>query len=186
MILKLPRYFIAATGLLAVISTATISYAQETDLGDVSATIQNAFSVADITVANVGTIAIVVVPLTLDTATLTITPTGGISITNMADAYILDVDNSAVTNGVIDISGAAPNTQINIAFATLSNLVCATCLPGNPDINLGSYTTDTGLTPFTDGSGNLTVNYGLTISTNPGVPYEDGVYTGQYQVTVNY
>lgn len=163
------------------------TYAQTSTLtGSATTVVDNSFTALELAAPDIDEIALIVVPLTISTATYTLNPNGSATITNSADARFITLDAAGRTAGNIDISGAAPNTPLNVSFSTLTNLTCALCLPGNPDILLGSYTSDVGFNPSTDGSGNLTVNFGFTLTTQAGVAYEDGTYQGTYEVTVSY
>lgn len=89
-----------------------------------------------------------------------------------------------------DISGAAPSTALNVTIPTAPlQLVCGACVTTPPEFTVDIWTDDsTAGVLTTDGAGAGTLNVGATLSTDPVslVPYEDGLYSGNYDVSVNY
>jgi hypothetical protein len=155
--------------------------------GTASTVVDNSFTAVEFVAADIDQVAIVVAPLTIGTATYVLNPDGSTVITNSGtDARFIPVDQSGKSPGQINISGAAPSTPLSLSFSTLSNLTCGACMGGNPVIVMDTYTSDVGFNPSTDASGNLTINFGFTLTTQAGAAYEDGTYTGQYQVMISY
>lgn len=88
------------------------------------------------------------------------------------------------------ITGAAPNTGLNLTIPAGSiTLDCGACSGAQPDFSLGTFiANDVAGVVTTDGVGDFTLFVGGTLSTDATAvaPYEDGLYDGDYDVTVAY
>lgn len=89
-----------------------------------------------------------------------------------------------------DITGAAPNTGLNLTIPSAPVVLdCDACSGAQPDFSVATWiANDTAGVVTTDGSGDFTLYVGATLSTDPSstAPYEDGLYDGDYDVSVNY
>jgi hypothetical protein len=181
----------ATTGAVALglASIATDAHAQSQSVtATVSATVQNAFNFVETTAMNFGTLVALADTAGANTATIQINTAGALSIpTNNAPAQFIIVNSAAATQGVFDITNAAPSTAITLSFANTANLTCAICGGGNPALTLSGLTTDTGLTPNTSAAGALTINVGAQLTTVAGGnQYADGAYAGSFDFTASY
>ena len=149
--------------------------------------VQNTFSLAETVASDVGINVVLADIIGADTASITLTPAGVLSTSAPNNSEVIVVDPVGVTPGQFSITGAAPNTPVVITFFNLVDLTCAACGGGNPSIILSGMNHDAGGTPMTDGNGDLTFNYGFTLTTVPGPPqYEDGLYSGGFDLSVSY
>lgn len=150
-------------------------------------TVQNAFTFTEAVVADVGISAVFTDIGGPDVSTITLAPNGSLTVSAPNNSQIIIVDQSGTTAGQFSISNAAPNTPMTINFFNVVDPTCAPCGGANPDILLGAFTHDAGGAPMTDGAGDLTFNYGFTLTTIPGPPqYLDGLYTGGFDISVSY
>lgn len=183
--MKMATTSAVALGLATVASNAMAQ--SESVAGTVSATVQNAFNLVQTTGLNFGTLAAFADTAGVNTATISVSTAGALSApTNNAPAQFVVVNNAAVSQGVFDITNAAPNTVVTITYANTANLSCGACTGGNPVLTL-SGVGDGLATPTTSGAGALTINVGATIATVAGGnQYEDGAYSGGFDMTVAY
>jgi Domain of unknown function (DUF4402) len=163
------------------------AFAQSETLStNVSATVQNSFTLTETTALDFGVFVAIADTVGSNTATLTVLATGGApSASNNAPAQFIIVDASSATNGVFGVSNAAPNTTLNVSTVD-TNATCGTCGGGNPILTLVS--TPQSATATTDGTGAATINVGatLTTATTPAQQYADGTYTGSFNLVVSY
>lgn len=151
----------------------------------VSVLVDNSFNFSEDQALTFGTVVALTDPALF--ASLAVDPAGNADLDNNGDAKIIEFIQPIV--GRILISGAAPNTTINIAFPTSVTLACGIECSGNqPDFTVDSFDADTvGGMATTDASGNATINYGARLSTTPNNnPYEDGDYIGIVTVEARY
>lgn len=177
---------IAAAGLVCAAGQASAQ--SETVSSNVTAVVQNNFTLVETNAINFGTVVAVADTAGANTATLGITAAGvGPTPTNSAPAQFIIVDSTAAQNGVFDVTGAAPSTVLNVSTGTLVNLDCAACGGGNPDLILTSVT-PANATETTSAGGAATINVGALITTvaGGGTQYADGTYVGSFVLTVAY
>ena len=143
-----------------------------------------------------------------ENARLEITP-GGVQ-NGVADGDANAVQGGIGTPGAFNVSGAFPNTPVNVTFSNPVDLVCAACSGTNPVLELIEITAE--LTPpavggagvdavmddlvpannvvgngLTDGAGNMTFYIGVVLQTTVGVePYETGTYAGTFDALLEY
>ncbi len=175
--------------LLGSLGPGNLSFAQSQQVtgATVNLQVQNSFSLSETVAGDVGINVVLTDIVGADTSTITLTPAGVLTISAPNDSEIIVVDDSGATPGQFSISGAAPNTNMVITFFNLVDLTCAACGGGNPAILLSGMNHDAGGAPMTDGNGDLTFNYGFTLTTVPGPPqYEDGLYSGGFDMSVSY
>jgi len=162
-----------------------------------TATVQNTVTLGTPAQLNFGTI--VAVADTVNTATATVDVLGAITTaTTGAPAQTAVVDGTAVSQGTIEVSGAADGATLNININNVINPVA-----GAENFVLDQFTTSWNggastaqviNTPFTEtyaaafGGGTNTLNIGATITTTTvaAVAYTDGVYNGSYDVVFSY
>lgn len=182
--------FVFAIGVTAALSCpAQTALAQsESIAATAQATVKNAFTVSETVAPSSGSVALMADTLGTDAATVTIAPDGTVTVQQNGDANAIVVDDSAANAAEFQISDAAPNAAVNIAFANINDLVCGVCSnPSNPVIELGGLNHDAGGSPMTDGTGNLTFHVGFTLTTVAGGdPYQDGTYNGSFDVEISY
>lgn len=85
-------------------------------------------------------------------------------------------------NGVYLFSSFGANipVAVSVADAELTG-------PNNAKFDMHDFTFDpVDISQITDGSGEMTLKIGATMSTRAGVTYEDGPYRGTYTLMVNY
>jgi hypothetical protein len=186
--LKLQTKALAVMATAGLVCAAGQANAQsETLSSNVTAVVQNSFTLAETNAINFGTVVAVADTAGANTATLTIasnaaTPTPA----NNAPAKFIIVDSTAASNGVFDVTGAAPNTVLNVSTGTLANLTCGACAGTPPVLTLTSVTPGSA-TSTTSGTGAVTINAGAVITTVAGGnQYTDGTYVGSFVLTVAY
>lgn len=149
-------------------------------------TVQNTFTFTEVTVADVGISAVFTDVGGPDISTITLAPDGTLTTSAPNNSQVIIVDSSGTTAGQFSVSNAAPNTPLTINFFNVVDLTCAACGGGNPAILLGGSRMMPGA-PMTDGAGDMTFNYGFTLTTVPGPPqYLDGLYSGSFDISVSY
>lgn len=186
---------LSLTCALAIGYTATAS-AQTANM-TATATVQNTITLATPNQLNFGTI--VAVSDTVNTATATVDVLGALTTaTTGAPAQTALVDGTAVSQGTVEISGAADGATINI---NINNVVDP--VAGAETFVLDSFTTSFNggasaaqviNTPFAEtysaafGGGTNTLDIGATITTTTvaAAPYTDGVFNGSYDVVFSY
>jgi hypothetical protein len=143
-----------------------------------------------------------------ENARLVMLPTGAQN--GVADGDASAVQGGIGTPGAFVVTGAFPNTPVNVTFSNPVDLVCAACTVTNPVLELIEITAE--LTPpavggagvdavmddlipannvvgngFTDGAGNMTFYIGVVLQTTVGVePYESGTYAGTFNALLEY
>jgi hypothetical protein len=119
-----------------------------------------------------------------DVETLTMTPGGIITYAGTGTTSKL-ISLGGQAPAIINISGMAASTTVNVVTDNPVNLST-----GNPAVAtfVLTVTDDTSAgTVTTDASGNATIKVGGTITTQDTAnTYQNGVYTGSYDVTVSY
>ncbi len=163
------KYFnkFVAAGLAGAGVFASASVALATDqTGNASATIQQAISITEDTAMDFGIIAV-----DGSGGTVTISSAGAVS---GPAGYTFSGSPAA---GTFTASGDA-STAVTISF-TAGSLTG----PGTA-MTLNNFTHDAGVTPTTDGVGDLTFNVGGDLVVN--AAQASGAYSGTYTVTVNY
>lgn len=112
--------------------------------------------------------------------------------------------------GAFQVSGAFPNTPVNVTFSNPVDLVCTACSMANPVLELIEITAE--LTPpfvgasgvdavlddlipannvvghaFTTPTGDMTFYIGVALQTTVGMePYETGTYAGTFDALLEY
>lgn len=182
--------FAFAIGIMtAVPLPSQTAFAQsESIAATAQATVQNTFTLAETVAPSSGSVALMADTIGTDTATVTVAPDGTVTVTPNGSANAIVVDDAPANAAEFQISNAAPNASLTIAFSNIVDLSCGACVnPSNPDIQLGGLNHDAGGAPMTDGSGNLTFHVGFTLTTIAGGdPYEDGTYDGSFDVEISY
>ncbi len=85
-------------------------------------------------------------------------------------------------NGVFNLTSFDPSIAVS---ASIADTVITG--PAAATFDVTTFTFDPPVSSqTTDGSGNLTINIGATLSTRAGVSYGDGPYRGTYTLLVNY
>lgn len=162
-----------------------------------TAIVQNTITLATPAQLNFGTI--VAVSDTVNTATVTVDVLGAPSTNSTGvPAQTAIVDGTAVSQGTIEISGAADGATINVNINNVTDPVA-----GAESFVLDQFTTSFNgggsaaqviNTPFTVvysaafGGGTNTLDIGATITTTTAAaaPYTDATYNGSYDVVFSY
>ncbi len=166
---------------------AVHAQSQQVTGATVNLQVQNTFSLAETVFGDVGINVVLTDLVGADVATITLTPAGVLSTSAPNGAQVIVVDPVGVAPGEFQMTGGAPNTNMTITFFNLVDLTCAACSGGNPAILLSGLNHSAGGAPMTDGAGDLTFTYGFTLTTVPGPPqYEDGLYSGGFDMSVSY
>lgn len=177
---------VAAT---ALVSASDAMAQSQTVTGTVTAVVDNSFVLAETTPMHFGTVVAICDTAGANQATLILSTAGAGAITNALPAQFVNVDTTARTQGVFDVTGAAPSTPLNVTLGAAVDLTCGACLGTPPALLLSALTDDTGGgTVTTDALGAATIQTGATISTAAtcGTQYEDGTYVGSFDITVAY
>tara|TARA_B100001971_G_C18196398_1_gene541734 strand:- start:777 stop:1334 length:558 start_codon:yes stop_codon:yes gene_type:complete len=150
----------------------------------ITATVQNAFTFTETTALTFGTI--IAVNDATDTSTIVMNTAGTPAYNNPGAARLTEV--VAGTNGVFDITAAAPSAGIDVTYPASVTLSCGTCSGSQEDFTVNTFTDNSVAgTVTTDGAGAFTINVGATLTTiNSANAYEDGAYSGAFTVTANY
>jgi len=168
--------------------------AQETvSNATVDVTLQNSFTLTETTPMEFGTIVMFCDTGANNTTTATLNTAGVFSAGAVSgNARVIDVDPAAPnprSQAVFDVTGAAPNSGLDVTLGGLTNLTCAACGGGNPAITLTSLSNSSvnGVIT-TDNAGDATLNVGAVLTTLGSCPvqYADGLYQGTYDLTVSY
>jgi hypothetical protein len=113
--------------------------------------------------------------------------------TNTVQTIIIETDGDEIVdagitqllpgrNGVFQLTSFDPSIAVS---ASIADTVITG--PAGATFDVTAFTFDPPLSSqTTDGSGNLTINIGATLSTRAGVSYGDGPYRGTYTLLVNY
>lgn len=181
------KKYAAALLALGVLFSGAEAKAQSQTVDDTTATIilANTFTFAQTTPMHFGTM--VMKSHASDQSTMVLTPLGVGTATIVGDSSIVDVNITARTEGVYDITGAAISTAINVSYGTYVALTCALCVASPPNIGVGSATNTGGAIITTSASGAFTMAVGATLTTAASAQaYEDGVYAGSFNITLAY
>lgn len=121
-------------------------------------------------------------------AVLTLSPSGSYSISEPGNTRLVSIVKPS--QGVIQVSGAAPNYSLTITPQAGDVLLEHTTNPGSaPHFILSALVTSPDVTGTTDANGELLIKIGGTLKTeltaSPEV-YPSGQYQGTYQFTVSY
>ena len=120
-------------------------------------------------------------------ASLVLAPDEELTVSSPGVARIGSV--SAPQPAVIAVSGGAPLSQLQIMPTSDPVLLQHVSLGGAPHFILESITTDPSGSATTDLDGKLVVHVGGTLQTqdtDSTQPYPNGVYEGQYEITITY
>lgn len=142
--------FVFAIAVMTALSCpAQKAFAQsESIAGTAQATVKNTFTISETVAPSSGSVALMADTLGTDTATVTVAPDGMVTVTQNGDANAIVVDDSAANAAEFQISDAAPNASLNIAFSNIIDLSCGACVnPSNPVIELGGLNHDAGGAP---------------------------------------
>jgi hypothetical protein len=169
------------------------SHAQETVSSTSTVVVQNAFTLTEVRGLDFGTIvalrdgtgggsrAFITVDPDSD-STSTLFNSGGVN-----DDRLIEIIGG--NRAEYSISGAIPNATLDITLPNGPFLVtCAACSGSQADFSIDDFIDDNDDEEVTtDGSGNASFFLGAELSTISGTaPYEDGVYTATYDLTVSY
>lgn len=154
----------------------------------VTATVSNTINVTNTTALAIGTIG--VSGDATDTATLVLAANGTITDDSAGPARII-AQAATGQQGVIDITGGFANTDLNVDMGNPVNLNCGACTGTQPDFALtdavtslatpGNLSGPTTAQGTFSGTGTLSFNYGVTITTIASAnAYEDGSYAGSF------
>ena len=172
----------------ALLATDANAQSQQVVGATVNLTVQNAFTLVETTPMNYGTLA-AFCDAGANSTTATLSTAGVLALgAPAATAQFIDISAVGRTQGVFDVTGAAPTTSLTVTLANPANATCAACGGGNPPMTLGGLTDDTLGTVTTDANGALTINVGATLTTQSTclAQYADGAYVGTYDITVSY
>lgn len=191
---------------LCLASGVALAFGAQADTFNVTATVDNAITLTETTPFSIGSIYITAetVQTAADAALLTIDEAGSATDTATAETAGTSqiVALGGATNGVLSISGAAPFTSITVTPATNTDMSHSSGSPSVPDIVINTINVwDASDTTTTAASGGGT----MTVTTDAGgaadilvggvfmagdnasaAAYEDGTYTGTYDVDVAY
>lgn len=169
---------VAALGGCMAVSSPT-----QADTFNATATVNNTITLTETQPLHFGTLYAKVGGGAGDVESLTMTPGGTITYGGTGTISKL-ISLGGQTPGIIAISGMAATTTVNVVSGTPVNLS-----NGNPAVAtfVLTVTDDTAGTVTTDATGNATINVGGTITTQDTAnTYQNGTYTGSYNVTVSY
>jgi spore coat protein U-like protein len=190
-LLNKTSYMAMAAVAVVAFSLTTTAQAQETVTSTATVVVQNAFNLTEVRGLDFGTIVAlrdgagggavsnIVVGADADNAT-TVTNAGGAN-----DDRIIEI--TAGNRAEYSISAAIPSTAFNITLPSAPvALNCAACSGAQEDFSVSSFVDDGGDNSVTtDGTGAASFFVGAQLDTVAGTAvYEDGTYTGTYDVTV--
>lgn len=207
------RTAISAYALLYVLSPVTagaqpISFeAGSPETLDITATVENTITAA-VTAPELTPWGVIRSAIPGEQARLVITPGGAQSGVNDGNARA--INGGVGLPGAFQVTGAFPNTPVTVTFSNPVDLVCGTCSPGNPVLELIEIVAE--LTPPSLGTagndavlddlvpantvvgnatttvgGDLTFYVGVTLQTTVGPePYESGTYAGTFNAVLQY
>ncbi len=149
--------------------------------------VQNAFTIAETTPLNLGTIAAVSSNTAGAQAAVNLNPgTGAMTVAQgAAGSRILAV--APPTRGLIAVTHAPPNTALTVSNPGASYDLTNAASPGTPPLVFTPAYAAVGFTYVTSATGTLNINIGgsLTTTQSP-TAYVDGVYSGSYQLQITY
>lgn len=213
MALGLIRFMtIGAYALLVMLNPGKASAQVNFDAGvpetlDITAEVQNTIT-AVVVAPNLTPWGVIRSPVAGENARLEMFPDG--SQNGTADGDANAVEGGIGTPGAFQVTGAFPNTPVNVTFSSPVDLVCGACSVTNPVLELIEVYAE--LTPpavgvagadavlddvvpannvvgnaLTDGTGALTFYIGVALQTTVGTdPYETGTYTGTFDALLEY
>ncbi|MFT5758385.1 MAG: hypothetical protein ACI9LM_003126 [Alteromonadaceae bacterium] len=190
---------LALSSLITMVLSSEAVFA-ETVASSASVVVQNSFTLVETTPLSFGTVVAIAEnnsSVTNDNATLVVSPNPATAdvITNGTLAKLTPI--VASTEATFTISGAAPNTALNITLPNAFDLTDPS-LTDTKDFKITAptsfvTTSGTAFTFDTDGTGNMVFNMGATLSTDTtlaigagAIPYSNVTFTGTYTMTVNY
>jgi len=200
MLIKNKVSHVLALSALTATLVSSSSMAVETVLANASVIVLNSFSLVETTPLSFGTVVAIAENnsnVTNDFATMVVSPNPATAdvITNGTLAKLTQIVTS--TEATFTISGAAPNTALNITLPGVFDLTDPS-LTDTKDFKITAFTSfvTTSGTPFTfdtDGTGTMVFNMGATLSTDTtltvgagAIPYSNVTFTGTYTMTVDY
>ncbi len=181
-------------GIMSIFTYASISYS-ETLTSSADVTVQNAIGFSEVRSLTFGTIVAISegTPSGSSAAvTVNVAADNDTALTNAGGPFDDTIIELIPGNRAeYSITGAAPNTDLNVTLPPIVAIpvTCATCSPGTPNFDAYPILSNaSGNTITTDASGNATLYVGGYILTDSTAisPYEDGLYTATYDVSVNY
>lgn len=156
----------------------------------VTAVVSNAFTLAQTTAMNFGTVALYNTNTASDIPTIVMDTAGAVTLTDgPTTATVLDVSATGRSAGVFAVSAAVASTNLTISISDINVLTCiAGCSGTPPTIAIGTFVDNgTSSVVTTDGSGAVTVLVGATLSgAVSATSYESGTYQGSYDLTLTY
>lgn len=179
---------LGACAVSALLATDANAQSQQIVGATVNLVVANAFTLVETTPMNWGTLA-VFCDLAGPGSASVLDNAGALAIGAAVGAsQMIDISAVGRTQGVFDVTGAAPTTNLTVTVGNPSNALCGACGGGNPPIVLSAMTNDSGGTVATSGAGAATVNVGATLTAQAtcAQQYADGTYVGTYDVTLSY
>ncbi|MBE1298830.1 MAG: hypothetical protein GJ680_02820 [Alteromonadaceae bacterium] len=172
--------------------------AAETVTGNASVTVLNSFTLAETQALSFGTLVAIADDLGSNVATATIAASDGeVTYTSAGEASLTEVSAGQV--GIFTITGAAPNTEIDITTPSSAATLSDPSNSDTKDFTLNGFTTSvvtsgTAFTFDTDSTGTLVFNLGATLTTDAtlggssssAVAYGDATYTGTFTIAADY
>lgn len=164
-------------------SAPDTAYIIHHDLVDISAQAQSAINLVQNQALSFGSLSAYSDPGAQ--ATMTLHTNSTVDITNAGNAKMTFLGGAAAAS--IRVSGAAPYYGVTITPEP-GNIFLTHVTPGGvARFIAGSFITSPAGSGRTDASGNLDILVGATLTTElTSNPYENGVYTGTYTLTVSY
>lgn len=192
---------LVSVSLLAAVSTNTL--AQAPVVSEATVTVQNTFAFAETTAISFGTIRATATASGATVATYVVSGDGTTTVPASGGAPAAISELTAGTPGEYAISGAAPFADITITLpAAPINMTLTGAPPGTPKFTVGTFTAyildgpnalsayaDPGNLATTDVNGAVNFAVGATLSTDSAAstePYADGIYRGNYTISVSY
>lgn len=151
--------------------------------------VQNAFTIAETTPLNLGTIAAVSSNTAGTQAAISLNPGTGATTTAQgaggSSARILAV--APPTRGMIAVTHAPPSTVLTVSNPGSSYDLTNAAVPGTPPLVFTPAYAAVGFNYVTSPTGTLNINIGGTLTTTQSpTAYADGVYMGSYQLQITY
>lgn len=192
---------------LCLASGVALAFGAQADTFNVTATVDNAITLNETTPFSIGSVYITAetVQTAADAAILTIDETGAATPTATAEASGLSqiVALGGASTGLLSIAGAASFTSITVTPRLNTDMAHSSGSPTVPDILINQIdvwdasdttttadtTTGTPMTVTTDATGAADIIVGgifMADDNAVAASYEDGTYTGTYDVDVAY
>jgi len=169
--------------ILAISAGLAISLSVRADTFSATATVSNVITMTETQALDFGSVYAISGGGAGDVESMSMTPGGVITYGGTGTISNL-VSLGGQTPGIIDLSGMAANTTVTVTSG------------GEVDLNNGNpasatfvfvVSDDTAGSLTTDGTGAGTINIGGSITTEDTAnTFQDGIYTGSYDVTVSY